>query len=309
MRAKYELHSNGWRIALIAAALMASGCDAVNELANEGGDNTYYYVSLGTSLSVGVQPNGSGVPLPTDDGYADQLFDSIRPAFNAAETQVRELKLIRLGCPGETLDDFVNGGSCLYLAGSQLAAAVDFLTDNAGKIHLVTIDIGGNDFRNGYDDCVGTADPIGCADTLSTQIAADLAPVLAALRVAAGPDTTIIGMNYYNPYLSSWLEGDAGMALAAQSMEAVANVSGYLDATYLAAEIPLADVALAFQSNDETLVASTLPPPNDQGLLPLNVVNVCLFTYQCAPDPRGPDIHANTAGYSLIAATIEALLP
>ena len=199
MRAKYELHSNGWRIALIAAALMASGCDAVNELANEGGDNTYYYVSLGTSLSVGVQPNGSGVPLPTDDGYADQLFDSIRPAFNAAETQVRELKLIRLGCPGETLDDFVNGGSCLYLAGSQLAAAVDFLTDNAGKIHLVTIDIGGNDFRNGYDDCVGTADPIGCADTLSTQIAADLAPVLAALRVAAGPDTTIIGMNYYNP--------------------------------------------------------------------------------------------------------------
>ncbi len=308
MRVKDDIHSNGWRIALIAAALMVSGCDAVNEIVNEGGADTYYYVSLGTSLSVGVQPNGSGIPLPTDDGYADQLFDSIRPAFNTAETQLRELKLIRLGCPGETLDDFVNGGSCLYLAGSQLAAAVDFLTDNVGKIHLVTIDIGGNDFRNGYGDCLDTADPIGCADTLSMQIAADLTPVLAALRVAAGPDTTIIGMNYYNPYLSSWLEGDAGMALAAQSMAAVGNVTGYLDTTYVDAGIPLADVALAFQSNDETLVSSPLPPPNDEGMLPLNVVNICLFTYQCDL-VRGPDIHANTAGYSLIAATIEDLLP
>lgn len=308
MRAKDDLHLNGWCIALIAAALMVSGCDAANKLANDNDDRTYYYVSLGTSLSVGVQPNGSGLPVLTDDGYADQLFDSIRPAFSSAETQDRELSFIRLGCPGETLDDFVNGGSCPYLAGSQLAAAVDFLTDNAGKIHLVTIDIGGNDFRNGYDDCVDTADPIGCANTLSAQIAADLAPVLAALRIAAGPDTTIIGMNYYNPYLSSWLEGDAGMALAAQSIEAVGSLTGHLGTTYAAAGIPLADVAFAFQSNDETLVASPLPPPNDQGMLPLNVVNICLFTYQCDLD-RGPDIHANTAGYSLIATTIEDLLP
>ena len=310
MRAKSYTPRNAWRIALIAAALTVGACDAVNEIANKGDDaDVRYYVSLGTSLSVGVQPNGSGIPLPTNDGYADQLFDSIKPAFDTGETQARDLKLVKLGCPGETLPDMVDGGSCPYIAGSQLNAALAFLTDNGDKVHLVTIDIGGNDFRNGYGDCLDTADPIGCADTLSAQIAADLAPVLAALRVAAGPGTTIIGMNYYNPYLSSWLEGDAGKALAAQSMEAVGNVTGYLDTTYGAAVIPLADVALAFQSNDETLVSSPLPPPNDQGLLPINVVNICLFTYQCDPDPIGPDIHANTAGYSLIAATIEALLP
>ncbi len=34
-----------------------------------------YYVSLGTSLSVGVQPDSNGLTLPTDDGYADELFD------------------------------------------------------------------------------------------------------------------------------------------------------------------------------------------------------------------------------------------
>ncbi len=306
MRAQDDIHSSAWRISLIGVTLMVSGCDSVNEIANRGDADTYYYVSLGTSLSVGVQPNGSGITVPTDDGYADQLFDRIRPAFEAAGSQDRELNLIRLGCPGETLDDFVNGGSCLYVAGSQLDAAVDFLTDNMGKVHLVTIDIGGNDFRNA--DCIDTAVDFDCVDTVSTQIAADLAPVLAALRDAAGPDTTIVGMNYYNPYLSSWLEDVAGQTLAMQSKDAVSILTGYLDTTYDTAGIPLADVAAAFESDDfTTMVASSQPPPNE--ILPVSVNNICEFTYQCDPDPVGPDIHANTAGYSLIADTFAALLP
>ncbi|MDH3806191.1 MAG: SGNH/GDSL hydrolase family protein, partial [Gammaproteobacteria bacterium] len=300
MKAEDDIHSSAWRIALIAATLMVSGCDSVNEAINRGGPDTYYYVSLGTSLSVGVQPNGSGIPLPTDDGYADQLFDRIRPAFEAGSD--RELNLIRLGCPGETLDDFVNGISCPYLAGSQLAAAIDFLNDNSGKVHLVTIDMGGNDFRNA--DCMDATDPVDCATTVSTQIAMDLAIVLAALRDAAGPDTTIVGMNYYNPYLSSWLEDAAGQTLATQSALAVSVLTGFLDTTYATAGVPVADVAAAFESDDFTLVDSPLPAPNDVGQLPVNVVNICQFTYQCDPDPVGPDIHANTAGYSLIANTI-----
>ena len=44
-------------------------------------------------------------------------------------------------------------------------------------------------------------------------------------------------------------------------------------------------------------------------MVPVNVNNICDFTYMCAPDPRGPDIHANDAGYSLIADTFEATLP
>jgi lysophospholipase L1-like esterase len=309
MRAIDDLHFSAWHVALIAATLMASGCDAVNEAIDKiddiGNDaEVHYYVSLGTSLSVGVQPNGSGVALPTDDGYADQLFDQIRPAFEAAGALPRELRLTRLGCPGETLEDMATGGSCPYLAGSQLAAAVEFLTDNAGKIHLVTIDIGGNDFRNA--DCMDAADPVDCATTVSTQIAMDLAIVLAALRDAAGPDTTIVGMNYYNPYLSSWLEDAAGQTLATQSALAVSVLTGFLDTTYATAGIPVADVAAAFESDDFTLVDSPLPAPNDVGQLPVNVVNICQFTYECDPDP---DIHANTAGYSIIADAFAAILP
>lgn len=295
------------RIALIAITLGVGACDKVDELVNGSGDeDTYYYLSLGDSLSVGVQPNGSGIPLPTSDGYADQLFDSIKPAFDAGGAAPRELQLNRLGCPGETLDSMVNGGSCVYFAGSQLEAAVDFLTDNGDKVHLVTIDMGGNDFRNA--GCIGATVDLVCVNAVSDQIAVDLAAVLTALSNAAAPNTTIIGVNYYNPYLSSWLVDAAGQTLAMESAQAVALLTTMLDTTYGTAGIPVADVATAFESDDfATLVPTTLPAPNDQ--LPVSVANICDLTYQCSPPPEGPDIHANPGGYALMAATIEAILP
>jgi lysophospholipase L1-like esterase len=311
MNLKSCLTRSAWHIVLVAATLTVGACDAVNEAIDEiddiGNDaDVFYYVSLGTSLSVGVQPNSNGLLLPTNDGYADQLFDSIRPAFEAAGTQPRELRLIKLGCPGETLDDMINGGSCLYIAGSQLEAAVDFLDDHTAKVHLLTIDMGANDFRDA--DCIGNVDNPNCLSDVSAQIATDLATVLTALNDAAGPSTTIIGMNYYNPFLSSWLDDPAGQALAMESALVVAIVMDMLGMTYATAGIPVADVAAAFQSDEFTIIVpTTLPAPND--MLPLSVANICDFTFMCDPDPVGPDIHANDAGYSLIAATIEATLP
>ena len=224
MRTKSQTTRSAWSVMIAAAALTLGACDAANEAIDAiddiGNDaEVFYYVSLGTSLSVGVVPDPSGVLLPSDDGYSDELYDRIKPGFEAGGAQPRELRFVKLGCPGETLKKLVEGGSCPYLAGSQLAAAADFLDDNAGNIHLVTIDIGGNDFRNA--NCIDTAVDVDCANAVSADIAMDLAPVLAALRTAAGPDTTIVGMNYYNPYLASWLDGPAGEVLAVQSADAV----------------------------------------------------------------------------------------
>lgn len=309
MKATSRLSRNAIRTVTIAAALSLTACDAVNEAVDElrdiGNDaEVFYYVSVGTSLSVGVQPNGSGVTLPTDDGYPNILHSSIKPAFESVGN--RELRLIKLGCPGETLDSFVNGGSCTYLDGSQLAAAVDFLEDNIGKVHLVTIDMGANDFRNA--GCIGTAVNTACVDAIGLQIADDLPPVLAALRDAAGPDTSVVGMNYYNPYLSSWLDGAAGQTLAVEAAQAVAAMNGILRTTYETAGMPFADVATAFESDDfTTMVMSSQPSPND--MLPVNVNNICEFTYMCDPDPRGPDIHANDAGYNVIAGSFLPVLP
>jgi len=310
MREKSCKHRSAWHIALIAATLTTGACDAVNEAVDAiddiGNDaDVHYYLSLGTSLSVGVQPDGNGILLPTNNGYADQLFDSIRPAFEGAGAQPTELRLVKLGCPGETLDDMINRGNCLYIAGSQLDAAVDFLTDNPGKVHLVTIDMGGNDFRNA--GCIGATVDIDCANAVSAQISIDLATVLTALRNAAGPDTTIVGMNYYNPYLASWLVDAAGQTYAVESAQAVAVATNFLGTTYATAGMPVADVAAEFESDDfATIVQSSQPPPNN--LLPVNVANICELTYMCDP-AVGPDIHARSVGYSRIADAFLAVLP
>ena len=312
MKANSNSPCSAWRIALIASTLLVGACDAVNEvvddIANNGSDaDVYYYVSLGTSLSVGVQPNGVGVALPTSDGYPDQLFDSIGPAFDAAGTVAlpQELRHISLGCPGETLDKMVNGISCLYLARSQLAASIDFLTDNAGRIHLVTIDMGANDFRNA--GCVGAAVDLVCATDVSGVIFTELGDVLAALRVAAGPDTTIIGMNYYNPYLATYFDGVDGPALAIENKDAAAIFMESLRLAYENAAMPMVDVAEAFKSNDFVNMVPN-PIPGTVGDVPLSVANICTFTYMCNPAPEGPDIHANPAGYSLIAQTFNDVL-
>jgi len=183
---------------------------------------------------------------------------------------------------------------------------VDFLQDNAGSVHLVTIDMGANDFRNA--GCIDTAVDWDCIDAVGNQIATDLAAVLEQLTVAAGPDTPIVAMNYYNPYLASWLDGQAGQELAVDAAQAVAYLNGVLRTTYETAGIAVADVALAFETNDPwNMVMSSQPPPNET--LPVAVNNICEYTYMCDGAPRGPDIHANDAGYSLIADAFLALAP
>jgi lysophospholipase L1-like esterase len=310
MRARNFVQRTAHYLGIATAALALTACDAVNQAIDEIDDigsnaDVYYVVSLGDSLSVGVQPNGSGILLPTDDGYPDQLFDMIRPDFEAGAAN-RELRLIKLGCPGETVDDMLNGGNCLYVAGSQLEAAVDFLNDNKDKVYLLTIDIGGNDFRNA--DCITDAVDFDCVDTVSGEIATDLAAVLAELNGAADAATTIVGMNYYNPYLASWLDGADGQSLATDSAQAGVVFNDALANTYATAGIAMADVYAAFQSDDfSTMVPSSFPAPNE--MLPVNVANICTFTYMCDEDPVGPDIHASVAGYSLIADSMAQVLP
>jgi lysophospholipase L1-like esterase len=296
--------------ALAVATLVIAGCDAASDAIDAiddiGSDaDVYYYVSLGTSLSVGVRPSSGGVLLTSNDGYPDQLFDLIKTDFEAGAPN-RELRLRKFGCPGETLDDMITGGSCPYVAGSQLDAAVEFLGDNTGKVILLTIDIGANDFRN--SDCITDAVDFDCVNAVSTDISTDLARVLAALNDAADATTTLAGMNYYNPYLSSWLDGADGQVLATESAQAAVVFNGALTSTYATAGITMADVYAAFESDDfVTMVSSSFPPPNS--MLPVNVANICAFTYMCDPPPVGPDIHANVSGYSLIADTLLAALP
>ncbi len=72
-----------------------------------------------------------------------------------------------------------------------------------------------------------------------------------------------------------------------------------LAGAYTAAGARVADVFAAFRTSDfghQTTVA-------DVGTVPRNVALICQWTWQCASPPRGPNQHANQAGYAVIART------
>jgi lysophospholipase L1-like esterase len=241
-----------------------------------------YYVSLGDSLAAGVQPIGDPTDLyRTADGYAEQLR-------TIGQARWEKLSLVKLGCPGETTTTMIDGGICEYSHGSQLDEAVAFLEAHHQLVAFVTIDIGANDFPCQTTECL----PAGFA-----AIQSNLPVILSRLRAAAGPDVPIVGMSLYNPFLGAWLLGPDGQAFALASSQLLGAVNAVLGTIFGAADVPVADVAGAFSSNDfETLVA--LP---GVGEVPINVAKICLWTWVCAAPPLGPDNHANATGYGVIA--------
>jgi lysophospholipase L1-like esterase len=266
------------------------------------GGGSSYYLALGDSLSVGVQPNAAGVDEPTDQGYPDQLYDALQSSQPG-------LRLVKLGCPGETTATMISGGICGYpvgpagtAAGSQLSAAAGFLHQYAGRVSLVTIDIGANDLN----PCIALAPDAGqvaaCVEHVAPVAAANLTTIMAGLRAAGGADVRIIGMTYYDPELADWLTGSAGQAFARLSVHLLSDYNGYLASVYRKFGASVADVFGAFHTTDFTDQA-TLP---NVGTVPLNVALICSWTWECAPPPQGPDEHANAAGYAVIARTFLA---
>ena len=73
---------------------------------------------------------------------------------------------------------------------------------------------------------------------------------------------------------------------------------------YASGDVEVADVAAAFSTTDFTTQVQ-LP---GVGTVPLNVARICQWTWMCAPPPVGPNIHANDAGYHVIADTVAARL-
>jgi lysophospholipase L1-like esterase len=250
---------------------------------------TSYYLALGDSLSRGVQPNSAGLSVPTDQGYPDQLYAMLRPGDPG-------LRLVKLGCSGETTTTMIHGGICSYRGGSQLAAAVRFLRAHPGRVSLVTIDIGAND----PDTCITHLSLSKIASCLSAAVpdtAGNLARIMQALRAAGGTKLRVIGMSYYVPELATWRDGLAGQLIARFSERLAAGLNDLLTSTYTAFGARVANVSGAFSSGDFTSQATR----SALGTLPRNVALICSWTWECAPPPRGPNEHANAAGYRVIA--------
>jgi lysophospholipase L1-like esterase len=252
-----------------------------------------YYLALGDSLSQGVQPNAAGTSVPTAQGYPDLVYATLRASHPA-------LRLVRLGCPGETTQTMMHGGICHYSAGSQLAAATAFLRAHRGHVFLVTIDIGANDL----EDCGSEPSLTKLASCMGQlpKATANVAGILASLRAAAGPGVRIVGMNYYLPALAEWRSGLLGHMTAQLSEKFAVAYDDLLKRAYGQAGITVADVFGAFET---TNFGDPVTVPG-VGSVPRNVARICQWTWECAAPPRGPNQHANAAGYRVMANEILA---
>src|SRR5580658_1421750 len=128
---KFLLLASAAAVALLAGAAIPVAAAARTGLPAK------YYVSLGDSLAQGVQPDpASGQSVETDRGYVDDLFAHYSAQFPG------HLHLVKLGCAGETTTSMLTGAGspCTYPQGSQLAAAVAFITAHRSEVTLITID-------------------------------------------------------------------------------------------------------------------------------------------------------------------------
>jgi lysophospholipase L1-like esterase len=304
---------------LLVLALVAAGLAALapaTALAKPKKPQPQYYLSLGDSLSVGVQPGPASDPghqqaiANTSQGYTNQLYA-------LAKRRYKNLELVAAGCGGATTESFISGGKdtttnapCNPLRKlpyastsaktSQLAYAETFLRKHRGHVAFVTVEIGNNDL----DGCAtGGGIDLQCVSTGTADIKRDLPVIGKRLRKAAGPRVPIVGATVYDPFLQSWFNGESGQGLAgaSQSLAQSINQNTVIPA-YGAANIDVAMIDEAFGTY------TPLTQVNAQGL-PIAVANVCTYTWMCAPAPIGPNIHATTAGYGVMAKAFLAALP
>ncbi len=265
-------------LAMFIALVVPSGADAS---AGRGDDRaTSWYLALGDSLAAGYQP-GAG-----DDragGYVGGVLDAVQDTAPKA-------RLRNLACSGATTTSMLGTDRCAYDQGSQVAEAVEFLEAHKGKVDLVTIDIGANDVT----PCArGTVD-VACALRAVATVESNLTTILGRLRAATGPDTEIIVLNYYNPFLAAWLTGPAGQQVAGLTTQLQTLLNGAVARSAATVGADVADVATAYRSFDTTPVATAF------GTIPTNVATICAWTWMCTRN----DIHANDAGYAVLAATV-----
>lgn len=248
------------------------------------------YIALGDSLAEGVGASDplttAYVPLfhnfltralPADTLRRAVPIDNPRNAMppdnQRAAVSAKNLVLTNLGHGGDT--------SSTLISHDHLAAAVAELEARNGDkkpsndVRVITLDIGGNDLFAVLPVCSGGLTPT-CVTAISTTFAtfsANFNFILGELRTAAGPDTPIIVMTYYNPLVNPACPFNALAPLGDIALEgdpALGLPQGLNDLIRSIAAIQGAEVADTF------------------GLL--------------APADLQPDcLHANDSGYAIIA--------
>jgi lysophospholipase L1-like esterase len=236
------------------------------------------HLALGDSVASGV-----GASDPAVTGYVPLLHDVLRD----------ELACRRSGHPGcrrLTLRNLaVGGATTTTLITEQLPVAVAELRARnhdrrpGNDVEVVTIDIGGNDVFRVVPSC-GAGPTPECHALIQAALVtfqANFAQIMGELRTAAGPDTVIVAMTYYNPLPScqlatlaplaeAVLEGGPGLAaglndlirsISAANHALVADAYGRLGSAELVGGTDCLHPNDAGHQVIANLFATTLAPP------------------------------------------------
>ena len=229
-----------------------------------------HYLALGDSLAFGFQPD-----LNFNHGYVDDFFSNL---------QGHGVKdVANMGCPGETSVTFLNG-KCPYpflrkypYIGSQMNAALTYLSANAGQVSPVTLDIGANDLLpdiNSSNCQINQTQFLTDLATLDANLTQTILPQLHAALVVNGQLTgDLVLMNYYDPYQNICPNTVPDIQLINQHL--ASDVGHY------------GTIVNVFRSFGGSKT------PNK---------HICSYTWMCS---IFTDIHATTTGYGVIAGTFE----
>jgi lysophospholipase L1-like esterase len=264
------------RHALLAAALaLLAGVGSASAL---GGTGTHrrasgpeYYLALGDSVPVW---NGT-------NSYPYLLLRHYRP-------ELPGLRLVDIAESGATSGSMLQAG--------QYQAALSFLRAHRGHVALITIDIGGNDLVG----CVSfTGIDRACGARARAALARNLGTMLSGLRRAA-PRARLIGMTYYDPYLTLWPSGGRYRTVAVASVAGLVRLNRELSRLY-GGPLRTADVQGAFRATDlKTLV------PSRWGRVPIAVKRACSWLdVVCRAGLPGFGDDPDDAGAVVIAGAFE----
>ncbi len=230
-----------------------------------------YYLALGDSLAFGYQPN-----LNWAGGYASDFYTNLQAHGVTTYTN--------LACPGETTTTMIKGGCPFPLlrkyvyTGPQLTAAVDYLHQHAGQVSPVTLDIGADNLLSDLNSSSCTVNSNWTKDlaTVNSDLTTVILPQLIAAMTVNGQMTgDLLLLDYYDPYQNLC----PGTVTYTEQVDAAlahdASLSGH---------VTFVDVFTPFGG-------ASSPNPN-----------ICTYTWMCS---LFKDIHAQNAGYSVMANAIE----
>jgi len=148
------------------------------------------YLALGDSVAAGV-----GAAAPATGGYVPLLAGLLSERLGCDARPAP-------GCPLSVRNLAQSGATTATLLRGQMPQALELLR-TAPDVRLVTLTIGGNDV---VETAIGACAPDPRAQACSDAVVASVRradqgidEVLRTLTAAAGPDTTVAVMTYYNP--------------------------------------------------------------------------------------------------------------